>query len=205
MNVFTLEDEEAIIKFLVKQGKGAFSKYYELVIAILLKKFLEKKWKTKCVLGFDIKDSYSRKLPSKGFIAPDQIQEILKKGIEKDTPVDVFIYEKSTIYKKQSGRLFQLKRFGVNLEKCNTKNFIEFLRTEIPHKYAKTNATLFIVFSNCGKTIDFKNVVKELSSLVPREYPFVAIMFTISLGRKIYICELWPKEGQCEYDIEDLL
>jgi len=197
--------EESIIKFYIEMGRGPSSKDYELVISVLLKRYLERKWKTECSIAFNIKENYRRNLSDSGYFNIQEVEDILKHKIEEDHPIDVYIYDKKTLSKGKEGRLFQLKRFGKDLKKRDTQSLIDYLKCEIPRKYAKINATLFLVFEWNSEGINFKKVIEELSTLNSKKYPFEEIMFTVFSNEKMYICRLWPEEGQDVYRVEDLL
>lgn len=110
--------EDTIKEFLRLYGKEkSTSKYYELIVAIILKRFCEKQWNTDCVIGFKLQDKYAHELPNRGSTSIEQIGIMLKKQIDKHTPIDVAIVRAPITQRKEKGPAFQLKRFGKGLKK----------------------------------------------------------------------------------------
>jgi len=196
-------NEDAIMDFLCSYGKGPESKDYEFIASIILSKFCQEQWNEKCVIGFSIKNKYSRYIPSKGSASIDQIRDILRKQIEEDTPIDVIIAPGPLASGRIKGESFQLKRLGKNFgnaPKKDTQFLIDYLN-EIPKKYARTNASLFLILE-IGGEIDLMKINKSISVI---DYPFKRIMFMLLSNGQLFIGEIWPNAGMNKYDPKQLL
>lgn len=198
-------NEETIRAFLKSYGRGPNSKDYELLVAILLKRFCEIQWNKKCIIGFKLKGGYARTLPKFGYGDIDDIKAIIREKIDEDDSIDVAIVPeilKEISQRKMRGPAFQLKRFGKNLTKDSnfTDSLINYLNS-IPKKYSKVNATLFIILET-NKEVDFKRIRKSLKT---NNYPFNKIMFLAMSSKKVYIGEFWPNSGMSEYNPEELI
>lgn len=197
-------NKNTIRDFLRTYGKGSESKDYEFLTSIVLSTFCEEQWKERCVIGFKLKDKYSKDIPSWGSASIEQVRDILRKRTDEDTPVDIVIAPISKMTSNRriiKGEAFQLKRLGKNFKEKNTQSLIDYLNNIIPRKYAKTKASLFLILERGGK-VDFKEIQEALDTT---NYPFHRIMFLLKSGGEIRIGEIWPNFGFNEYHPRELL
>lgn len=196
-------DEKTIRAFLKSYNRGPNSKDYELLMAIILKRFCELQWDNECCMAFKIKDKYANDdLEGFNLVKIDKLHDILKKQIDEDDTIDVAIVPGHIENPEKKGPAFQLKRFGKNPNERNTKDLIDYLNNKIPRKYTKTETSLCIILDPIDE-ISFP-MVRE--SLIIDNYPFNRIMFIwMTKENKICIGEIWPESGMNEYDPDRLI
>ncbi|MDD2625775.1 MAG: hypothetical protein PHR55_03355 [Bacilli bacterium] len=194
-----LFDEKGIRSFIKEYGKGPNSKDYELVVAVVLKRFCELQFGEEHCIAFKIKDKYVDR--RKGDLAIEELFTILRKQIDEDDPMDVGIVRGNVKNAEKKGMSFQLKRFGKDPKKDDTEALSNFINVEIPRKYQKTETSLLIILET-KKQLDFDFIKK---SLIVKNYPFNKIMFIWMSSEKVYIGEIWPQCGMNEYDSNDLI
>lgn len=191
-------------ELLKKEDIKTSSQDYELIISLLLSGFYSKLWKADTIIGYKLKDKYTRDIPTKGKTSLSTIREILKRYIDTNTPVDVIISPikiRDIGRKTHKGVAFQLKRFRKHKEGDMTEALIEYLNKEIPRKYAQTNTKLFITLEK-GNFVDWKMIAKRFD---PKNYPFSAVMFDHVSNGWIFIGEIWPNPGMNKYRPSELL
>ena len=181
------------------------SKDTELLIALSLIKFHEKQWGCKCCVGLELKDKYSRDFPEDSFSTLPQLQMIISKKIENDTPVDIFISKEDAEHGSRGygfvrkGASYQIKRFGKN-EQNKTEDLLNLLNNSYK-KISKNDANL-LIFLETSQEIDFKYLQDHVDTA---DYPFKKIMFMAKIDKKLSIGEIWPNPGMNEFDFNNLL
>jgi len=194
------------IKEFLKKYKGDISSQdYEFLVSLVLSNFYKKRWKTDTLVGFKLKDKYVQQLPNKGKTNLLRVKEILRKMIDTNTPIDLVISPekiKSLKRKTNKGVAFQLKRFYKNVNRDCTCPLIEYLNNEIPAKYSKTKAVLFIIPEGSTRFIDLKRVAEHFNT---NNFPFSGVMFLLVSKGFVYVGEIWPNPGMNRYNPEDLI
>lgn len=192
---------EAIVDFLVNHGKGAATKDYEFIVAVMLKNFCEKQWGEKCQIGFEFKPEYMAKLPNSGMTDMKHVVELFRKGIEENTPVDcVIAKEKIKDNGKRDAATFQVKRFGIGRDREDTDELIEYINS-LGDKYGKQEACLLIIL-DAGSEVEFLRVRDEVDI---SKFPFVRLMFGWMTGGRVYFGETYPAYGMEDYDPQDMI
>lgn len=194
---------EAIGQFLFRHGRGADTKDYEFVAAVMLKNFCEKQWGVECQIGFKCKPEHMNKLPKEGALALEAVADLFRNGIDEDSPIDCVIVKTDPNERgTRDGSAFQMKRFGIGREQANTDELIQYINA-LKRKYAKSETSLVIILD--GKKdgeIEFPRVRNEVDTT---DFPFRRLMFTWMKDNKIYIGETYPEYGMEEYEPEDMI
>jgi len=196
-------DEKTIRTFLRLYGRGSKSKDYEFLVAIILNRFFTDIWNKPCIIGFKLKNKYAYSLSRKESTNIIKIANILKKQIDEDDPIDLIVAPGtigSITYRIKKGIGFQLKRFGTNSDKSDTNFLIEYLNN-LYKKYAKTNASLFLILDT-GKRINFKKIQKYFPI---KNFPFERVMFMAVSEKQLIIGEFWPNLGMNKYNPKKFL
>lgn len=192
--------KEAIIAFLGNHGKPG-TKDYEFAAALIIHRFCEKQWGKDCWIGFRIRPEYSNFLPaynSEHEIGLAEIAEVLRRGVDEDSPVNFYVARRAGISKAQ-GMIFQVKRFGIGRNKKDTNELVAYLNS-FPKKYSKTNANLLVVL-NDGVNVD---VSKLQSEVAMNNFPFNRIIFTWIRNSMVYIQDIYPSGNRESFPITDL-
>jgi hypothetical protein len=192
---FIFITEESIREFLIHYGKGPQSKDYELVTAILLKRFCDRQWNSDCWIGFELQDRHLNDIPQRGMASVEEIAEIIRKKVREDTPVDVAITKGTFDGPAKQGPVFQLKRWREDTDKL-----ISYLN-DMYKKYSPILGTLVIIFET-NDEINFQKIQSEFDA---SRFPFAHLMFVSLADGKIHIGEIWPNAGMESYDPKDLI
>ncbi len=197
--LFFLE-EWVVIDFLrSKENKfSSNSKYIELLVSLVLNKFCERQFASKCWIGLEIQEKYKKEIPEKGFATLEEIDKIVTKKVEENTPVDVYICKMPTNGDVVSrGMAFQLKRFGKDLYKQDTDSLINFINCDCK-EYGKTQASLIILIES-SEEIDLQLLQRSIKT---DGYPFIKIIL-IGLSNQKYIdfYGIWPESGSARYNL----
>lgn len=191
---------EAIIDFLKRFGKGSQSKDYEKVASVFLAKFCEGQFGKKCDIGFPLKEVFSKEVYGMSAFTIEDIDTILQKKVDEDTPIDVIITPEADVFnRRRKGLTFQLKRFGKGQED-GTGSLIDYLNLNknIKQRYAPAPMVSLVFLMECKEM----NTRKVRDKFISEKFPFARIMFiAISTDKKLQIGEFWPNEGMNEYDI----
>lgn len=199
-NEATYFTKEAVIEFLRNFGEPQ-TKDYELAAALIIHRFCEKCWGENCWIGFRIRPQYLNSLPaynSEREINLNEIAEILRKGIDEDSPVDFLVARRASMQKAQ-GMVFQVKRFGIGRTKKDTDELIAYLNL-FKKKYSKTQANLLICLDD-GVQVDMN---KLLANLDTSNFPFNRILFTWLLDGMVFIKDVFPLGGLEKYPVAEL-
>jgi hypothetical protein len=86
----------------------------ELVVAVFLANFCERIWKTECDIGFPLKNSEARLIPSISKSDLKEVKDILNAKTEQDHDIDVVIVHHTPNNSKRAGQGFQIKRFNTH-------------------------------------------------------------------------------------------
>ncbi len=199
-NYFVFFSRRTILDFLRKYNKGPDSKDYELLIAMVLSRALEEMWGKPNVIGFEISEKYARDLPDLGSLTIKQVEKVLRRYVEENSPVDLAITKGTILNHEPKSAAFQLKRFGKNTKEKDTNALIEFLN-KMPKKYSKVKATLVVILEPGVQILP----LEVRKNLITDNYPFNRIMFIIGMNDKLMIGEFWPKFGMNEYNPEKLM
>ena len=192
---FIFITEESVRDFLREYGKGPQSKDYELVIAILLKRFCDRQWNSDCWIGFELQDRHLSDVPQNGMASVEGIAEIIRKKVREDTPVDVAITKGMPEGPARQGPVFQLKRW-----RGDTDGLIAYLNN-LNKKYSRILATLVVIFET-HHDMYLERIQAELNTSA---FPFSHLMFMSLSEGKIHIGEIWPNAGMESYDPKDLI
>jgi hypothetical protein len=176
------------------------SKYIELLIGLSLIKFCERQWNAKCWIGIEIKNKYLNELPANGLANFKQLNEIIINRANEDTPVDVSIAKMPEIKNGISrGMHFQIKRFGVNKNKLDTRSLVEFLNNDCK-KYGKCQINL-IVLVESPEEIDLQLLQKSIDT---DNYPFEKIILAgFSENKYINFYGIWPESSWSRYNLNN--
>jgi len=194
-------EEWVIIDFLSKiKNYSANSKYIELLISLSLIKFCERQWDAKCWVGIELKNKYKKKNSQKQHATYNELNEIMTKQANEDTPVDVTI---AKIPERQGhssyGMHFQIKRFGVSKDKQDTQSLINFLNNDCA-QYGKSQTNLIILIES-PEEIDLQ-LLKQ--SIKTDSYPFEKIILTgLSESKYINYYGIWPESGWSRYNLDN--
>ena len=185
-----------VADFLQECGKGADTKDYEFLVALIASRFLQSQWGVDCEIGFYIKPKYALLTEGKsGFVNSAVLETLFRKGIDEDTPVDFVIAKNEG--GKRKGMSFQVKRFGLGRESNDTDALVGYLNS-FHQKYAVTDAILMIIFD--GIDIDF---IKLKANVKKDNFPFKRIMMVWQARDKVCIGEIFPQDGMNEYVLKD--
>lgn len=199
-NDATYFTKEAVVEFLRNYGEPA-TKDYELAAALIMHRFCERQWGKDCWIGFRIRPEYMNSLPthnSEREIGLKEIAELLRKGIDEDSPVDFLVVRRASMQKAQ-GMVFQVKRFGIGRTKKDTDELVAYLNS-FAKKYSKTHANLLICLDDWVQV----NMEKLLANLDTSNFPFNRILFTWISDGMVLIQEVSPLGGLEKYPITEL-
>ncbi|MCF6276420.1 MAG: hypothetical protein L3J07_01080 [Candidatus Magasanikbacteria bacterium] len=159
----------------------------EMICSLVMSKFCERQFGKECFIGFEVKESYKRKLPKDNLMSEQDFINLIKDGFFKDTPIDFSIAIPS-----KKGRIdFQLKRFGKSLKQNNTNDLINYIN-DLSKEYGDTDCNLIILCESCEVsplTVSQKICIKN--------YPFKKIILIDVEGSKyIYYHGIWSDKGE---------
>ena len=199
-NDITYFTKEAIVEFLREFGEPK-TKDYELAATLIIHHFCEKRWGKDCWIGFRIRPQYTNSLPaynSEREISLKEIAELLRKGIDEDSPVDFLVVKRASMQKAQ-GMVFQVKRFGIGRIKKDTDELVAYFNS-FTKKYSKTQANLLICLDD-GVQINMKKLITNFDT---SNSPFNRILFTWLLDGMVFIKDVYPLGGLEKYLIAEL-
>ncbi|OGY52062.1 MAG: hypothetical protein A3J59_04060 [Candidatus Buchananbacteria bacterium RIFCSPHIGHO2_02_FULL_56_16] len=194
-----------VVDYLFRSHNKQKTKNIELLVGLMLCKFCEKQWSTKCTIGLPVMDRYEKEIPTNGMVDLAQLEDIVENKIDEATPTDIVIgrNEPETNRKGQlvsQGMSFQIKRFGKNPTAQDTEALINFITEEIPKKYPPNSGSGLIVLAETPEEIRLKEVAEKIQNT---SHPFEKIII-IGLEEKRYLnfYGLWPNTGQCQFDLD---
>lgn len=191
--------EDWVIKECLKEKNvRSTTKAVELLVGIVLLKFCERQWNSKCWIGLEVKDKCQRDIPEKGVATPEELWEIIHNKIEEATDIDITIAKIPNHGSDVSkGMQFQIKRFK-NIKEQDTDSLIQYLNCDCRKKYPKKTQASLVILMETSKTIDLKRMKKFINT---ENYPFEKIIL-ISVFQKRFIdfYVIWPEAIWSRFD-----
>lgn len=197
MEQFIFFESDAIEDFIRQEGRGAHTKDYELVAAILMNVFCERQWRESCRIGFPITPEASRQIDDGGTMSFYEVVDVIRKRRSEDTPVDFSIASTKNVQpgKKKKGMYVQVKRFGKGMRDPDTDALIKFL---LSLRYQRLPITLLII-SEPGRVMEYKRVQ---SAIDPKAFPFERLIIVGAHDNKFSFISLFPESGMEEYEMD---
>lgn len=191
--------EDWVVKDCLKgQNVNNKTKTVELLVGLVLLKFCERQWNSKCWIGLEIKDKCQRDIPERGAAMLEELWGIIHNKIEEDTDVDITIAKMPKYETDVSkGMQFQVKRFK-NIKNQDTNSLIQYLNYDSRKKYSRKTWTNLVVLMETPKTINLKYLRESIDT---KNYPFEKIIL-ISVFQKRYIdfYVIWPEAIWSRFD-----
>lgn len=191
---------EAIKNYLAVYGGGPNSQDYEFVVSLALIGFCESKFHQECLAGFKLKDSFAAKSEKLMDATIQEIAQVIKQQVDKNTDIDVAIVPASQMGQPTRGPAFQLKRIGKDPNVRSTEQIISYLNN-LNNRYGKTEVTLMLLFEIDG-IIELEKIANGLNTSI---FPFSRLMYMAKTSGKISIGEVYPKRGNDEYSFDELI
>lgn len=191
--------EDWVVKDCLKgQSVHNKTKTIELLVGLVLLKFCERQWNSKCWIGLEIKDKCQRDIPERGTAMLEELWEIIHNKIEEDTDVDITIAkmpnQESGVSK---GMQFQVKRFK-KIKKQDTDSLIQYLNYDCRKKYPRKTQASLVVLMETPKTINLNYLRKSINTA---NYPFnKIILISVSQNRYIDFYVIWPEAIWSRFD-----
>lgn len=200
MEQFIFFESDTIEDFIRREGRGAHTKDYELVAAVLMHAFCERQWREPCRVGFPITPEASRQIDDGGTMSFSQIEEVIRSHRSEDTPVDFSIASTKDAQpgKKKKGMYVQVKRFGKGMQDPDTDALIGFL---LSLQYQRLPITLLII-SEPGRVMEYKRVQEAID---PKAFPFERLIIVGAHDNKFSFISLFPESGMEEYEMDGFI
>ncbi len=184
-------DTSAVQYLITERQKGDSYRIDELIIAVFLCKFCERIWKTSCAIGFPLKHSEVKSVPTAGSSGLVELKDILNKKTEQMHDVDVLIVKHTPNNPKRSGQGFQIKRFNTYQKDLTTEGVIGYIKSL---KYAKTDTALVILLET-GESTKFTQIRDSINFI---DFPFSGLYLIALHGDTLKLIEVWPSLGKKE-------
>lgn len=193
-------EESEIVDFIRANQSNIFTKDYELIVAVLLKRFYEDILPGEYLIGFQLKATLTNKYAGSGNLSIDEISNLLKTRVDFEESTDIDIVIRNTTM--QPGDLvFQLKRFGLGQEKDgNVEVLIKFL--EKYKNYGKTDTRLVILLIKNKSVIPTKPLKDWLEK---NDFPFKQVDILGIRDNSLELVQLYPKPSMQTLQVNDIL
>lgn len=137
-------DEEKLIEYLQKYGRGARSKDYEFAIALHAKTYWDKKLRQKHIIVFE-QNNKMHNYPQRFSPTVEELKDILRTYNEENTPVDFALAPVSTADEFEGiAYPFQIKKYVPDTDEPDNSEFAAYI-SEKANKY-RASDTCLIVF-----------------------------------------------------------
>lgn len=198
-------NNQAIIRYYQKYGRGIDSQDYEFLVGLALKNFFEIKSKLPCVLALKLKDSSIQAI-SRNFDSHDvdTLAKYIKKYVDQHSDIDLLIAPGNIEQRQYRGLAVQVKRFGKGIkpEEAGTESLIRFIKEKVLSKY-RDNDRIIVIVLETDEVIDLEAVRLEMIKCQPL---VKRIMFISQIrSGNMVVGEFWPGEGYDEFDLEGLM
>lgn len=194
-------EDWVVIDYLKNIREITKTKHYELLIALVLNKFCERQWGTKCSIGLEIKNKHSKDVSNNGLATLQELDEIITKKVEEDTSIDIMIGRKTLKKEKNitQGMAFQLKRFGINKKYQGANELMNSLNS-YSKKYHKSEISLVVIIESLEK-FDLNKIALAIQT---NNYPFQKIIFIGISQNKVNFYGIWPEMGWSVFNLKTM-